>query len=63
MMTESLIRYLLTVGCIITITWLIYSFFEWGPQFLVQGVVLCTCFLLVRYVREWLSLQKDKKKE
>jgi len=61
MMTESLIRYLLTVGCIGIINWLIYSYFEWGPYFMGVGLIICATYLLLK--RGWDKYKKTKLKQ
>jgi hypothetical protein len=60
-MTESLIRYLLTIACIGIINWLIYAFFEWGPRFMGVGLIICLTFLLGQ--RGWEQVKKPKVKQ
>lgn len=44
-MTESLVRYGITIACIFTIHTLIIIFFDWGAHAAVVGTILCLMFL------------------
>jgi len=61
--TESLIRYLITVACILTITTLIFIYFEWGSQYLSIGLVVCVCIVIVKWVIDQMKSSGRSKKE
>lgn len=44
-MTESLVRYGITIACIFTIHALIVIFFDWGAQASALGTILCLMLL------------------
>lgn len=60
MMTETLIRYFMMMSCVGIITWLVFTFFEWGPYSLGIGLCLCLAFLLVKQLQRRIEAGKKK---
>jgi uncharacterized membrane protein YdbT with pleckstrin-like domain len=59
-MTESLLRYAITIACIFTIDALIVVFFEWGAQAMLAGIALCLLFLAAKEVTRMVHAGKAK---
>lgn len=59
-MTESLIRYGITILCIFTIDGLIFCFFDWGTRAIVMGIVVWVLVYAAKKVMGVISNRKVK---
>lgn len=59
-MTESLIRYAITILCIFTIDALIFLFFEWGARAIIMGTAVWILIYAVKMVMGVISDRKVK---
>jgi hypothetical protein len=59
-MTESLLRYGITIGCILTIDVLIFIFFPWGSSALLMGALVVAAIYALKYVAKLLKQRKVK---
>lgn len=59
-MTESLVRYAITILCIFTIDALILCFFEWGARALLMGAAICVIVYAGKMVVGAISNRKVK---
>lgn len=59
-MTETLVRYGITITCIFTIDALIILFFEWGAWAMLTGLIISLLFLAVRELMSRMAVRKAK---